>query len=415
MNQKYVPTLVITIDGYSSDYLKDSIWLRKFSYAFGYADLIPIYGYQPEFASFFSGAYPGEIGIGPMFCYNPDNSIYKWTRRLKPILLVSDKIVILRNWIRKFIAATSLLKSKVNFLQHIHEIPYNVLNLFDLTVRKDVALKSFIPGYKTLFDFLRENNILFKKIHGNIIIDNYRIKRPILPLVKVDDDTTFKYFKKNINKEYTFYHLYLSDIDKIGHKFGPDSFEIKQAIKSLDLKLEKIISLFKEKFQENHIVIFSDHGMVKTNKTVDVNSVLDKLPLKQGRDYLVFLDSTFARFWFFNSKSKDIIVKELNKVPNLKLLSQDILNKYHINYQKEKYGECIFASNYGCLILPNYFQKKMNLGMHGFLPEDPGMQGIYTANRKINNKTISYIDVLPSILTGSNLSVPRSCSGKSIV
>ena len=59
--------------------------------------------------------------------------------------------------------------------------------------------------------------------------------------------------------------------------------------------------------------VLGDHGMVPVTKRVNVISALNETNLKLHRDYEMFIDSTCARFWFFDKDAKDILEKTIQR------------------------------------------------------------------------------------------------------
>ena len=77
--------------------------------------------------------------------------------------------------------------------------------------------------------------------------------------------------------------LYFSDVDSAGHKYGPDSEEVREAINKVDQSLEKLnTELTKLKLPIN-VIIVSDHGMTyvdpKKFELVAEKELLEELEL----------------------------------------------------------------------------------------------------------------------------------------
>jgi alkaline phosphatase D len=81
-----------------------------------------------------------------------------------------------------------------------------------------------------------------------------------------------------------FVSLYFSDVDSAGHKYGPDSHEVKVAIDKVDRSIEILVNSLKRLDLDLNIIIVSDHGMARVDdsKTVSIaNTVLSKRLLKE--------------------------------------------------------------------------------------------------------------------------------------
>ncbi|MCD9187284.1 MAG: ectonucleotide pyrophosphatase/phosphodiesterase [Pyrinomonadaceae bacterium] len=81
------------------------------------------------------------------------------------------------------------------------------------------------------------------------------------------------------NERPTIFTLYFSDTDDAGHKYSPDSDELKNAVKKVDGDLKRLINgLKKRKINKKvNLIIVSDHGMatVKTENSVILDDYFD--------------------------------------------------------------------------------------------------------------------------------------------
>ena len=73
--------------------------------------------------------------------------------------------------------------------------------------------------------------------------------------------------------------LYVPDVDADGHKFGPNSTEIRTTIKHADDMIGDVISGLHERNLSNivNIIVVSDHGMATTSvdRLIDIESLID--------------------------------------------------------------------------------------------------------------------------------------------
>lgn len=81
------------------------------------------------------------------------------------------------------------------------------------------------------------------------------------------------------NERPTIFTLYFSDTDDAGHKFSPDSDELKKAVEKVDGDLERLVDgLKKRKINKKiNLIIVSDHGMatVKPENSVILDNYFD--------------------------------------------------------------------------------------------------------------------------------------------
>ena len=94
--------------------------------------------------------------------------------------------------------------------------------------------------------------------------------------------------------------------------------------------------------------------MCQVDGIINLKEKLDSLEIKANDDYIVFLDSTLARFWFFTKKVEDQIIKLLNTVKQGHILSNAERRKLQVP-SNEAYGHTIFVADEGYVFHPSYF------------------------------------------------------------
>jgi len=125
----------------------------------------------------------------------------------------------------------------------------------------------------------------------------------------------------------------------------------------------------REIYDEVDVVLFSDHGMAETAGSHDVMATVAKLGLAEGRDYLVFYDSTMARFWFENPRAEQAVRAALGELDCGVFLSDDDLKREGVYFDDHRFGELVFLMNPRELIVPSYMGGRAPRGMHGFSPD----------------------------------------------
>ena len=98
--------------------------------------------------------------------------------------------------------------------------------------------------------------------------------------------------------------VYIGEMDLLGHRYGPDSSEVRDGLEALDARLRIFASDVWAADPEATILFLGDHGMVPVNGGIDVRKAMVKrwqrTKLVPGRDFLYFLDSTICRIWWFS-------------------------------------------------------------------------------------------------------------------
>ena len=74
-----------------------------------------------------------------------------------------------------------------------------------------------------------------------------------------------------------FVTLYFDAVDTAGHRFGPDSEEVRQAIVAVDARIGELVAGLAEIGEQANLVVVSDHGMTPSDatKVVDLATLID--------------------------------------------------------------------------------------------------------------------------------------------
>ena len=175
-------------------------------------------------------------------------------------------------------------------------------------------------------------------------------KIPVRQLSKMDVSVERHFAKKDWIE-----FIYFGELDDMGHKYGPNSDEIKEAVRDIDERMKGL----------DFDLIFSDHGMVEVSKTLEVPITDD-----------CFLDSDMARYWGDE--------EELNAIgEKLSFEDGEILN-----WPDKRFGDLIFLAKTGRLIYPNFFNDRIVRGMHGYDGKDKEMKAFYVLNEKGERKDL---------------------------
>ena len=102
---------------------------------------------------------------------------------------------------------------------------------------------------------------------------------------------------------------------------------------------------------------------------VTAPAIATKLGLAEGRDYLVFYDSTMARFWFENSRAEQAVRGALGELDCGAFLTDDDLKREGVYFDDHRFGELVFLMHPRELIVPSYMGGRAPRGMHGFSPD----------------------------------------------
>ena len=172
-----------------------------------------------------------------------------------------------------------------------------------------------------------------------------------------------KFAKSNAN--FHFWFLKLGLLDRLGHIYGPDKKALMKALRLTDRRIETVVNQMR-KIGDLNVLVFADHGMSMVRGRVGFLDMLKQLDSRIIKDYIVFLDSTMARFWFFSERSRKEIEELFGNVNFGHFLSCEEKKCLRIP-RDPRYGESIFVLNEGYVIHPDFFHRsKMVKGMHGY-------------------------------------------------
>jgi len=360
--------VIICLDGFRYDYIKETSFLKKIMKKSRYGEIYHGFGYASQYSAI-TGKSVEDLGIIANFYYKPkkldfysffsfvDNFPFKKNLRIFLDLIYNAK---------EFLRGNNQPKS-------IFQIPLKYSRFFNNSVKKNIFEEKFkSPSF---FEIFRD-----KKISGYMwpfIFENNKAKIDILNLSLNTSNTDKRAFEKSIKlleKKPDICYIHLFSADNLIHKFGTKSDKTKEIIDTLDDYSEKL-----NKYADK-LLIFSDHGMTEVNEILNLRNLINKTNLKYGKDYVMFLDSTLARFWFFNEQAKIKIKNLLLKIKKGRIIS--LKNKE----LHKKFGELIFQVNSGVLILPNFYQKKPDKAMHGYDDKLKTERGFYLFLDKKNTK-----------------------------
>lgn len=389
MNKKLV--LLILVDGLRHDYINhvDSPFLHSLCENNIDAIVRETFAFELR-PAFFAGLQPDECDIANMFCYDPDNSIF---RSIDLEHGNREKITQqVRNEAKK--RGFSLIKE----IGGCANIPIELLPYFDFSEKYHTADPGSIGEHKTLFDHLRKSG---KKWLWIAYPDGPGTTEGVL-----------KQFSSKATYDEDFIYLHFSELDWVGHEFGPHSREQKESIHIIDEAIRKIFININQSYDHVESIIFGDHGQVEIERNIDIQSILSKTNLVFGEDYLFFLDSTQARFWFFNDNAKIKVVKVLEEIKGGKILTQSELMDLHFHFNHNKFGDLIFVADEGIGIFPNFFQNESPCrGLHGYLPDVQGnwakliITGI--GERRKIGKPFEMVSIFPTLLKMLGLDNPE--------
>lgn len=277
MRAPYV--LLISIDGYRHDYTKkyNPKFLSKFaSEGVSLRSLIPSFPTKtfPNHYSIVTGLYPGNHGIVANHFYAPDLGLeYK----------LSDRDAVTNPKFYQGVPLWNLTQEQ------------GMMSATYFWPGSEAPIGNKYPSYWEVYD------------HG--APHERRIEKVL---------SWFNLPEKNRPH---FLTLYFSDVDSAGHRYGPDSAEVKEAIEKVDDSLEKLYGEIEKLSFPVNVIIVSDHGMTEIKRERSV--LLDKAFKKEAdkellSEFKILGSGPIVQFYYEGREDKK--AESLNRL--LRLLNR---------------------------------------------------------------------------------------------
>ena len=335
--------------------------------------------------SIFSGRYPSQHNVWGLYKMSPATSPFKVSRLFSNSIF--DKNLLLRYSINTMIYRDCKKRGLLPHYMMPANLPLSILKYFDISMKKHIIEPNALESTVTLFDLMRQSGIKFEYVG--------------FPWNKGNQQILASAEKHIINSPSSSAVIaYIDEIDHYEHKYGLHS---KDFIKELRL-FDELCSSFLRKImnieKDMAITIFSDHGMKNVDGTINLKNIVDSTELRIEKDYLLFLDSTIARFWTFNEKARESLTEVLSNTKGGRLLSTEEIIKYKINFKSDIYGELQYLADAGKLILPNFFtiRERSMKAMHGWDPDDTTQDSFLFTNQKLKSPQIEDVTKIFYIL-----------------
>jgi len=336
-------------------FLEDELpWRRPVTSVLGYSSAcVP---------SILTGRMPRDHGQWSFFFCSPRTSPF---RGLRPLRFLPQGIT---SRARFRSALSRLVARRHGFTGYfqLYQLPFTHAHEFDYCEKRDLFAAGGINGQPTVFDRLRERGVPFH------MSDWRRPESDNLAALSADLDAGVARFA----------FVYLPDLDGALHAVGKDDDEITRRIAAYEESLRQVLRKARERYDDVDLFVISDHGMAHVRRQVDLNSMIARLPIQFGRDYVVALDSTMARFWFRNEQAQRLVESLLSDLRWGTVLQESELADLGCDFPGHRYGELVFLADPGVVIAPSHMGRTAPRGMHGYHPDDPDSDAVLLASRK---------------------------------
>lgn len=189
-------------------------------------------------------------------------------------------------------------------------------------------------------------------------------------------DTIIDWLRRPAATRPRFLTLYFDEVDGAGHKGGPDSVEVNNALKAVDQAIGRLVAGLDALHQPANLIIVADHGMAATSsdRMIVLNQFLDPA------DYELSEDGPFAMIRAKPGHEAALEARLLGHRDHLDCWRrQDIPARFH-------YGRNPRIAPYFCLAQAGWTisaespKKPFRGGTHGYDNQDPSMAALFIAN-----------------------------------
>jgi hypothetical protein len=386
-------TLLIELHAFNRHYIRsDSMpFLSEWADRFGLGELIPPFGYD-ALTSLWTGVWPDRHGHFAKYSYSG-------SRRSGMLSKIPS------NAIASAVFNLGRIARGEDFLTRLARDPRS--RYFDVERRFHYPhLNAF--AVPTFFDYLRQAKRSFIFFEWPLISQSNRKNR--YRFAGSNDADRVRYFHRiRLDQSVDFYFLMLKDLDTLGHRYGPFSPEVTLACQRLDNLLRDLLSDFSP--DDDQILLLSSYGMLPVTHQIDLSNILPPF----GQDYLYFLDSTMARFWFWDDRARQNVENILRQIKGGRIISDGELQQRHAFFPDHRFGEIIFMVEPGMIIAPDFYRGAPARGMHTYdLTNINGHEfGVVICNRPIESSLRS-IDVLPTLAEFMHIPLRSDLDGHSV-
>tara|TARA_R110002050_G_scaffold221441_1_gene357272 strand:+ start:52114 stop:53391 length:1278 start_codon:yes stop_codon:yes gene_type:complete len=346
MQKPYV--ILVSIDGFRYDYAKRYGATNLLSFDASATKMIPSFPSKtfPNHYTIVSGLYPGHNGLVSNEFYAPD---------LKEMYAISN---------RNAVENGAFYKGKPLWVLASEN---QMVSASMFWVGSEAPIQGTYPTY-------------YFKYNGKI---NYEQRV----------NQTVKWLRMPEKTRPHFITLYFSITDDVGHKHGPDSPEIADAVKSIDKTIGYLLSETSKLDVPVNIIVVSDHGMVEVDRK---NLIYKDQLIPKG----VIASTSFPLMIY--SKNHSLVDSMYQSLKNDSVrfrtyLKTNMPAQFHYNKEDNTVGDLLIMPKPPYVFGTKGHPKAKGSSTHGYDPADcPNMGAIFYANGPLfihNSKVDSFENV----------------------
>ncbi len=346
-----MPTVFVLVDALGWDLIRERDFLN---------DLLPYRTEVKTVFGFSSGAIPSILtGLLPrdhehwnLFAYDPPKSPFRWAKGLSalPRPWINSRIV------RKGVSLIGRKVSRTDGYFQIYGVPVELLPFFDVCEKNDLYGPGGMSPNSSIFDRLESGRIPYRVYSYHQYNDQEAVNRVVDDLQR---DAAEVYF------------VYLSELDAFLHLNVDRPEAVSGELEKYAANLRRIDDAAAVRDRNSGFFVFSDHGMTQTKETFDLKGAVESLGWRVPGEYIALYDSTMARFWFFDPRTRQQVETLLGELDCGSVVSKEEEARFGIDFPHNRFGDLIFMMKPACLIHPSHMGRVPWKGMHGFHPDEP--------------------------------------------
>jgi len=189
-------------------------------------------------------------------------------------------------------------------------------------------------------------------------------------------DTTLDWARRPAAIRPRFVALYFDTVDTAGHRHGPDSPELNQALHDVDIQIGRLRGGLAELKQPANIVIVADHGMAATSP----DRVVMLHDIAAPADYHVVDEGPVALIDPLPGHEAALAASLLRPIAHAHCLrKQDLPERLHYGHNP-RVAAFVCEADMGWLLLDKISEKwGVDAGSHGYDNQAPEMQALFIA------------------------------------
>ena len=306
-----------------------------------------------------TGAPPRTHGHWAMYLRNRRQSPF---RPFAPLLRLGQRLG--RHYrLRRLMTRWVQLRGVRGYFD-LYQVPLHLLPQFALCEPDDIFAADGLPGFDTPATAAERLGLPYRVWQWRL---EETARRRALEAALEQGDAGLLFF-------------YSPQLDAVMHAHGTRGAAVAACLDDFDAWVRRCLDLAARRYRDVRLLVFGDHGMTDVTAVDDLLPELEALAPRMPGDYLYFVDSTMARFWFDRPGVRAQVEALLASKPYGRLLAAEEQARLGLDFDDDRYGETVFLMNPGRVLAPSFMGPTAPRGMHGYHPDHADSSTILLSN-----------------------------------